>query len=116
MRVKRGVVRHRKHKKVFAATKGFRGMRKNVFRRAKEALLKAGNNAFRDRRVKKRDFRHSWISTINIACRQNGIKYSEFIHGLSKIQINLDRKVLADLAKNNQLAFADLIKKVKTAL
>ncbi|KKQ86804.1 MAG: 50S ribosomal protein L20 [Berkelbacteria bacterium GW2011_GWA2_38_9] len=114
MRVKRGVVRHAKHKKVFAQTKGFYGQRKNIFKQAKEALLRAGNFAYRDRRVKKRDFRRQWIHTINAACRMNGIKYSEFIYGLKKANIELDRKILADLAENNQNAFVEIVKQVKT--
>lgn len=96
-----------------AQAKGYRGMRKNVFRRAKEAVLRAGNFAFRDRRVKKRDFRRSWILVINNACRLNGLKYSEFIYGLKKASIEIDRKVLAEMARNDAPSFREIVKKVK---
>lgn len=115
MRVKRGVTRHRKHKKLFKQAKGFYGQRKNIYRRAKEALLKAGQFAYRDRRAKKRDFRRSWILTINAACREHNMKYSEFIHSLNKAKIQIDRKILADLAVNDPKAFSEIIKKVKSA-
>src|SRR3990167_773418 len=114
MRVKRGVVRHGKHKKIFKQSKGFYGQRKNIFKRAKEALLKAGNFAYRDRRTKKREFRKQWIRTINAACRSNDIKYSQFINGLKKANIELNRKILADLAENNQSAFTEIVKQIKT--
>lgn len=114
MRVRRGVTRHRKHKKLLQQAKGFYGQRNSIFKRAKEALLKAGNFAYRDRRVKKREFRRQWIRVINAACRNNDMKYSEFINGLKKANIELDRKILADLAENNQEIFAQIIKQVKT--
>lgn len=116
MRVKRGVTRHKKHKKIFNLVKGFRGQRRKVFRRAKEALLKAGNFAYRDRKVKKRVFRRDWITVINNACRLNDIKYSQFILGLKKAKIELNRKILADLAQNDEKTFDKIVKQAKSAL
>ena len=97
-RVKRGVTAHARHKKVLAKAKGFRGRRSNVFRIAKEAVMKAGQYAYRDRRVKKREFRALWIARINAAVRELGMSYSVFMNGLKKASIDIDRKVLADLA------------------
>src|SRR3990167_10491296 len=99
-RVKRGVMVKKSHKKILKLAKGYRHSNRKVFRRAKQAVTRAGVYAYRDRRVKKRDFRRLWIIQINAACRQNGIIYSEFINGLKKSKIDLDRKILADLAEN----------------
>ena len=115
-RVKRGVTARARHKKVLALAKGFRGRRGNVFRVAKQAVMKAGQYAYRDRRAKKRVFRRLWIARINAAARSHGITYSQFIAGLNKAQINLDRKVLADIAYHDEVAFAGIVATVKKAL
>ena len=109
-RVKRGVVSHSKHKKILKLAKGYRGARSRVFRVAKQAVIKAGQYAYRDRKQKKRIFRSLWISKINAAARQNNISYSQLINGLKKSDITLNRKMLADLAMNNSKNFSDLIK------
>ena len=101
-RVKRGVTARARHKKVLALAKGFRGRRKNVFRIAKQAVMKAGQYAYRDRRNKKRVFRRLWIARINAAARECGITYSQFINGMNKAGITLDRKVLADIAVHDK--------------
>ena len=115
-RVKRGVNARARHKKVIAQAKGFRGRRGNVFRVAKQAVMKAGQYAYRDRRNKKRVFRSLWITRINAACRELGISYSQFIAGLNKASIALDRKVLADLAANDKAGFAAVVAQAKNAL
>ncbi|MDM4767452.1 50S ribosomal protein L20 [Pelomonas sp. SE-A7] len=115
-RVKRGVTARARHKKVLALAKGFRGRRKNVFRIAKQAVMKAGQYAYRDRRAKKRVFRQLWIARINAASRGLGLTYSKFVAGLKKAQIDIDRKVLADLAVNDPAGFASIFAKVKAAL
>ncbi|MFG6449039.1 50S ribosomal protein L20 [Roseateles sp. BYS180W] len=115
-RVKRGVTARARHKKVLALAKGFRGRRKNVFRIAKQAVMKAGQYAYRDRRAKKRVFRQLWIARINAASRSLGLSYSKFVAGLKKAQIDIDRKVLADLAVNDPAGFASIFAKVKAAL
>ncbi len=115
-RVKRGVTAHAKHKKILALAKGYRGRRKNVFRVAKQAVIKAHQYAYRDRRRKKREFRALWIVRINAAARQCGLSYSRLINGLSKAAVEVDRKVLADLAVFDQTAFAQLADKAKAAL
>ena len=115
-RVKRGVTARARHKKVLALAKGFRGRRKNVFRIAKQAVMKAGQYAYRDRRAKKRVFRRLWIARINAASRQEGLSYSKFIAGLKKAAIDLDRKVLADLAVNDPAAFSGIVAKVKAQM
>ncbi|MBB4845452.1 large subunit ribosomal protein L20 [Paucibacter oligotrophus] len=115
-RVKRGVTARARHKKVLALAKGFRGRRKNVFRIAKQAVMKAGQYAYRDRRAKKRVFRALWIARINAASRGLGLTYSKFVAGLKKAQIEIDRKVLADLAVNDPAGFASIFAKVKAAL
>lgn len=97
-RVKRGVTARAKHKKVLALAKGYRGRRKNVYRIAKQAVMKAGQYAYRDRRQKKRQFRSLWIARINAAARECGLTYSRFMNGLKKASIEVDRKVLADMA------------------
>ena len=104
-RVKRGVTARAKHKKVLDAAKGFRGRRKNVFRVAKEAVMKAGQYAYRDRRQKKRVFRALWIARINAGAREFGLTYSRLINGLKKASVEVDRKVLADLAVFDKAAF-----------
>jgi len=104
-RVKRGVTARAKHKKVLDAAKGYRGRRKNVFRVAKEAIMKAGQYAYRDRRQKKRVFRALWIARINAGAREFGLTYSRLINGLKKASVEVDRKVLADLAVFDKAAF-----------
>ena len=115
-RVKRGVTARARHKKVLALAKGFRGRRKNVFRIAKQAVMKAGQYAYRDRRNKKRDFRRLWIARINAAARECGITYSQFINGMNKAGIALDRKVLADIAVHDKAAFAGIVQQAKAEL
>lgn len=115
-RVKRGVTARARHKKVLALAKGFRGRRKNVFRIAKQAVMKAGQYAYRDRRQRKRQFRSLWIARINAAARELGMKYSTFMNGLKKAQVEVDRKVLADLAVFDKPAFAVLAQQAKAQL
>ena len=112
-RVKRGVTARARHKKVLALAKGFRGRRGNVFRIAKEAVMKAGQYAYRDRRTKKRVFRQLWIARINAASRGLGLTYSKFMAGLKKAQIDIDRKVLSDLAIHEPTAFKALVDQAK---
>lgn len=115
-RVKRGVTAKARHKKIIALAKGYRGRRKNVYRIAKQAVMKAGQYAYRDRRQRKRQFRRLWIARINAAARQNGLAYSRFMNGLRKASIEIDRKVLADLAVFDKAVFAQLVEKAKAAL
>ena len=115
-RVKRGVTARARHKKVFKQTKGFRGRRKNVYRVAKQALMKAGQYAYRDRRQKKRQFRALWIARINAAVRELGMSYSVFMNGLKKASIDIDRKVLADLAVHDKMAFNKIAEQAKASL
>jgi large subunit ribosomal protein L20 len=115
-RVKRGVTARARHKKVLEQAKGYRGRRKNVFRIAKQAVTKAGQYAYRDRRQKKRQFRALWIVRINAAARQFGLSYSRFMDGLKKAAIEIDRKVLADLAVMDPTAFSQLAERAKVAL
>ena len=115
-RVKRGVTARARHKKVLELAKGFRGRRGNVFRVAKEAVMKAGQYAYRDRRNKKRDFRALWIVRINAAVRELGMSYSTFINGLKKAEIDIDRKVLADLAVHDRPAFNKIAEQAKASL
>ena len=115
-RVKRGVTARARHKKVLALSKGFRGRRGNVFRIAKQAVMKAGQYAYRDRRTRKRVFRALWIARINAAARELGLKYSTFMNGLKKASIEVDRKVLADLAVFDKPAFAALANQAKAKL
>ena len=115
-RVKRGVTARARHKKILALAKGFRLRRNNVFRVAKQAVMRAGQYAYRDRRDKKHVFRRLWIARINAATRANGLSYSRFICGLTKAGIALDRKVLADMAINDAAAFAKLVETAKGAL
>jgi large subunit ribosomal protein L20 len=115
-RVKRGVTSHAKHKKVFKAAKGFYGRRKNTIRIAKQAVDKANQYAFRDRKRRKRSFRALWIQRINAAVRPFGLNYSKFIAGLDKAGIEVDRKVLSDLAIREPAAFQAIVEKAKAAL
>jgi large subunit ribosomal protein L20 len=115
-RVKRGVTAHAKHKKVIDAAKGYRGRRGNVFRIAKEAVMKAGQYAYRDRRARKRVFRSLWIARINAAARMHGMSYSVLMNGLKKAEIDIDRKVLADLAVADLPAFAKIAEQAKASL
>ena len=115
-RVKRGVTAHAKHKKIIEQAKGYSGRRKNVFRVATQAVTKAGQYAYRDRRQRKRQFRALWIARINAATRENGISYSRFIDGLNKASIEIDRKVLADLAVFNKQPINLIVKHAKSSL
>jgi len=115
-RTKRGVTSRARHKKVFKAVKGQWGRRKNTIRVARQAMEKALQYAYRDRRAKKREFRSLWIQRINAGVRAEGLTYSRFINGLNKSKIKLDRKVLADLAYNNPEAFKSLVKKVQLSV
>jgi len=115
-RVKRGVVARRSHKKVLKAAKGYYGARSRVFRVAKQAVIKAGQYAYRDRRVKKRVFRALWITRINAQSRACGMSYSRLIAGLKKANITLDRRVLADLAVHDKTAFSAVVEQAKAAL
>jgi len=115
-RVKRGVTARARHKKVLAFAKGFRGRRKNVFRIAKQAVMRAGQYAYRDRRTKKRVFRQLWIARINAATRGLGVTYSKFMAGLKKANVDLDRKVLADMAVHDPAGFSAVVEKVRPHL
>ncbi|MGQ0650649.1 MAG: 50S ribosomal protein L20 [Betaproteobacteria bacterium] len=115
-RVKRGVTARARHKKVLKQAKGFRGRRGNVYRVAKQAVMKAGQYAYRDRRNKKRVIRALWIARINAAVRELGMNYSSFMAGLKKAQIDIDRKVLADLAVKDKPAFSRIASQVKASL
>ena len=115
-RVKRGVTARARHKKVLAKSRGFRGRRGNVYRVAKEAVMKAGQYAYRDRRNKKRDIRALWITRINAAVRELGMSYSAFMAGMKKARIEIDRKVLADLAVLDKPAFAKIAGQIKASL
>lgn len=117
-RVKRGVTARARHKKVLALAKGFRGRRKNVYRIAKEAVMKAGQYAYRDRKQRKRQFRTLWIARINAAVRELNLEitYNKFINGLKKASIDIDRRVLADLAVFDKAAFAKIAEQAKAAL
>jgi len=115
-RVKRGVTARARHKKVLEQAKGFRGRRKNVYRIAKQAVMKAGQYAYRDRRAKKREFRALWIVRINAAAREFGMTYSTLINGLKKAAIEVDRKVLADLAVYDKAAFGQIAEQAKAGL
>ena len=114
-RVKRGVTARARHKKVIAQAKGYRGRRNNVFRIAKEAVMKAGQYQYRDRRNRKREFRALWIARINAAVRELGMTYSVFMNGLRKAEIEVDRKVLADLAVHDKAAFAKIAEQAKAS-
>lgn len=113
-RVKRGLMRHKRHKKVIERASGYWGRKKNVFLRAHEQLMKSGQYAFRDRRNRKRDFRRLWIARITAACRENGIKYSELIHGLNSKGIQVNRKMLSELAIADMGAFKAIVEQAKS--
>jgi large subunit ribosomal protein L20 len=115
-RVKLGVTARARHKKVLGQAKGYRGRRKNVYRIAKEAVMKAGQYAYRDRRQRKRQFRTLWIARINAAAREQGLSYSVFMNGLKKAAIEIDRKVLADLAVFDKAAFVQIVGQAKASL
>ena len=115
-RVKRGVMARARHKKILAKAKGYYGRRKNVFRVAKQAVIKAGQYAYRDRRQRKRQFRALWIARINAGARECGLSYSRMINGLKRADVEIDRKVLADLAVFDKQAFAAVAEKAKAAL
>ena len=115
-RVKRGVTARNRHKKVLAEAKGYYGARSRVYRVAKQAVIKAGQYAYRDRRQRKRQFRALWIARINAAARENGLSYSRFINGLTLSGVEIDRKVLADLAVSDKAAFAAIAVQAKAAL
>ncbi|AFZ83604.1 large subunit ribosomal protein L20 [Candidatus Kinetoplastibacterium blastocrithidii TCC012E] len=115
-RVKRGVTAHARHKKIISAAKGYLGRRGNVFRIAKQAVMRAGQYAYRDRRNKKRTFRSLWITRINAAVREHDLNYSTFMSGLKKIMVEVDRKVLSDMAINDKKGFSFLVQKVKDIL
>jgi len=115
-RVKRGVTARAKHKKVLARAKGYQGRRKSVFRVAKQAVTKAGQYAYRDRRQRKRQFRALWIARINAAARIHGLSYSRLINGLDRAGVSVDRKILADLAVHDKTGFARLADQARTSL
>jgi large subunit ribosomal protein L20 len=115
-RVKRGVTAHAKHKKVLAKAKGYYGARSKIYRVAKQAVIKAGQYAYRDRRQRKRQFRVLWIARINAAARENGLSYSRMIDGLNKANVEVDRKVLADIAVFDAAGFSALAEKAKASL
>ena len=115
-RVKRGVTTRARHKKILKLAKGYRGKRKNVFKLAKNAVMKAGQNAYRDRRLKKRTFHQLWVLRINAACRSHDLRYSRFMHGLELAGIKVNRKMLAELAVNNEDVFEKIVNQVKAVL
>ncbi|MFU8876907.1 MAG: 50S ribosomal protein L20 [Wenzhouxiangellaceae bacterium] len=115
-RVKRGVIARRRHRKVLSRAKGYYGARRKVYRVAKQAVIKAGQYAYRDRRQRKRDFRSLWIQRINAAAREHGLSYSRFINGLKKAEIEIDRKMLAELAVNDKVAFKALAEQAQAQL
>ena len=115
-RVKRGVTSHRRHNKVLEQAKGFRGTRSRLFKRANEAVMRSLQYQYRDRRTRKRDMRRLWIIRINAAARQNGLPYGRFIEGLTKAGVELDRKVMADIAMNEPAAFKGLVAQAQAAL
>ncbi|HBC7636504.1 TPA: 50S ribosomal protein L20 [Escherichia coli] len=115
-RVKRGVIARARHKTILKQAKGYYGARSRVYRVAFQAVIKAGQYAYRDRRQRKRQFRQLWIARINAAARQNGISYSKFINGLKKASVEIDRKILADIAVFDKVAFTALVEKAKAAL
>jgi large subunit ribosomal protein L20 len=112
-RVSTGVVRRRRHKKVLAATKGYRGARRTRFKAAKEAMIKARAYAYRDRRNRKRDFRRLWIARVNAACREAGMTYSQFISSLKRSDVQLNRKMLAEIAVRHPAAFRSIVDSVR---
>jgi len=115
-RIKRGIASHRRHKRLFKLTKGFRGKRRNTVKLASNAAMKAGTNAYRDRHLKKRTFHQLWVLRINAACRDHGIRYSRFIYGLELAGVEINRKMLAELAVNHPEVFKAVVEKSKQAL
>jgi len=115
-RIKRGVVARRRHRKVLKRAKGYYGARRKIFRVAKQAVIKAGQYAYRDRKTKKREFRKLWIARINAAARANGLSYSRFMNGLKRANVDLDRKVLADIAVHDKNAFSQIVEQAKAGL
>lgn len=115
-RIKRGLMRHKRHKKIVDQAKGYWGRKKNVFLRANEQVMKSGQYAFRDRRAKKRDFRRLWIVRITAACREHDIKYSELIHALTVSGIQIDRKMLSEMAIHDPATFGAVVKQAKAGL
>lgn len=115
-RVKRGVTAKKRHKKVLKKAKGYYGARSRIYRVAKQAVIKAAQYAYRDRKQRKRQFRALWIIRINAAAREHGLSYSRFINGLKKTNIEIDRKILADLAIHNKDAFAAIVERVKDSI
>ncbi|MEX0386366.1 50S ribosomal protein L20 [Spiribacter onubensis] len=115
-RVKRGVIARRRHKKVLGKAKGYYGARRKTFKVANQAVIKAGQYAYRDRRVRKREFRALWIQRINAAARTNGLSYSRLMNGLKQAEIEIDRKVLADMAVHDEAGFAALAERARAAL
>ncbi len=115
-RVKRGVIAHARHKKIMKQAKGYYGARSRVYRVACQAVIKAGQYSYRDRRQRKRQFRQLWIVRINAAACQSGLSYNKFINGLKKASIEIDRKILADIAIFDKVAFSELVQKAKNAL
>ena len=115
-RVKRGVIARARHKKILKQAKGYYGARSRVYRVAFQAVIKAGQRAYRDRRQRKRQFRQLWIARINAGARVNGLSYSKFINGLKKASVEIDRKILSDLAIHEKAAFAALVEKAKSSL
>lgn len=115
-RVKRGVQRHRRHKKILKQAKGYYGARSRNYRTAVQAVMKAGQYAYRDRRQRKRQFRRLWITRINAAARNNGLSYSRMINGLKQASVEVDRKILADIAVRDKVAFGALAEKAKASL
>lgn len=115
-RIKRGLMRHKRHKKIIEKASGYWGRKKNVFSRAHEQVMKSGQYAFRDRRAKKRDFRRLWIARISAACSESSIKYNDLIHGLATAGIQVNRKMLSELAINDMPAFKALAEKARASL
>ena len=116
MRIKRGLVARKRHRKILRLAKGMSGRRRTVFRLAKQAVIRAGQYSYRDRRTKKRSFRRLWIARLNAAVRGEGLRYSEFIHGLRLAKVSLDRKTLQQLAERDHAAFVAVIEQAKSAL
>lgn len=111
-RIKRGLMRHKRHKKLLSRAKGYYGRKKNVFKNAHEQVMKSGQYAFRDRRAKKREFRRLWIARISAACRNEGVKYGDFIHAMATKGIDVNRKMISELAINDPTAFSAFVKTV----
>lgn len=116
MRTLKGAARNKAKRRLFKKVRGYRGGRGNMLRTAKESLVRAGVYAFRDRRIRKREFRKLWIIRINAACRERGLRYSEFIHGLVKAELGLDRKSLSEMAIHDPAGFDAVVEKIKAAL